>query len=130
MRFTDVTEQRTRVDWARWVKMLVNVGYPDVVCRILNNCRGMLPVQHHVLSRGNGHDTAQIFYDPHESLGLGLQGLGLQSRPRPAHPRRKQSLRPHLRTPSVLSPRRQTHEKYQILLCESALRFDRVNVRQ
>jgi hypothetical protein len=29
-RFTDVTETRTRVDWAHWVRDLLNVRYPDV----------------------------------------------------------------------------------------------------
>lgn len=29
-RFTDVTETRTRVDWAHWVRDLLDVRYPDV----------------------------------------------------------------------------------------------------
>jgi hypothetical protein len=30
VRFTDVTEQRTRRDWAHWVRQLVDERYPDV----------------------------------------------------------------------------------------------------
>ena len=38
-RFTTVTEQRTRVDWADWVKELVDVRYPDVdlIVLVLDN---------------------------------------------------------------------------------------------
>lgn len=34
-RFIDVTEQRTRVDWAHWVKRLVDQRYPEVELIVL-----------------------------------------------------------------------------------------------
>lgn len=38
-RFTDVTEQRTRVDWAHWTRKLVDERYPDadVIVVVMDN---------------------------------------------------------------------------------------------
>ncbi len=38
-RFTEVTEQRTRVDWAQWVKRLVDERYPtvDLIVLVMDN---------------------------------------------------------------------------------------------
>lgn len=38
-RFTEVTEQRTRVDWAQWVKHLVDERYPtvDLIVLVMDN---------------------------------------------------------------------------------------------
>jgi hypothetical protein len=38
-RFTSVTEQRTRVDWAHWVKELVDVRYgdADLIVLVMDN---------------------------------------------------------------------------------------------
>ena len=57
-RFTDVTEQRTRVDWAGWVKTLVDVRYPDVDLIVL------------VLDNLNVHSIASLYeaFPPAEVL--------------------------------------------------------------
>lgn len=48
-RFTDVTETRTRVDWAHWVRNLVDVRYPDVELIVL------------VMDNLNTHSIASLY---------------------------------------------------------------------
>jgi hypothetical protein len=65
-RFTEVTEQRTRVDWARWVKTLVDARYPDVDLIVL------------VLDNLNIHSIASLYeaFSPAEAKRLAMK-LGL-----------------------------------------------------
>lgn len=62
-RFTDVTEHRTRVDWARWVKDLVDVRYPDVELIVL------------VLDNLNVHSIASLYeaFPPAEAKRLAMK---------------------------------------------------------
>ena len=48
-RFTSVTEQRTRVDWAHWVKELVDLRYPQVELIVL------------VMDNLNTHSIASLY---------------------------------------------------------------------
>ena len=63
VRFTEVTEQRTRVDWARWVKTLVDVRYPDVELIVL------------VLDNLNVHRIASLYeaFPPAEAKRLAMK---------------------------------------------------------
>ena len=62
-RFTDVREQRTRVDWAGWVKTLVDVRYPDVDLIVL------------VLDNLNVHSIASLYeaFPPAEAKRLAMK---------------------------------------------------------
>ena len=62
-RFTTVTEQRTRVDWADWVKELVDVRYPDVDLIVL------------VLDDLNVHSIASLYeaFRPAEAKRLAMK---------------------------------------------------------
>ena len=63
MRFTEVTEQRTRVDWARWVKTLVDERYPAVELIVL------------VLDNLNVHRIASLYeaFPPAEAKRLAMK---------------------------------------------------------
>jgi hypothetical protein len=62
-RFTDVTEHRTRVDWAHWVKDLVDVRYPDADLLVL------------VMDNLNVHSIASLYeaFTPVEAKRLAMK---------------------------------------------------------
>ena len=62
-RFTDVTEQRTRVDWAHWVQQLVDVRYPGVELIVL------------VMDNLNVHSLASLYeaFPPAEAKRLAMK---------------------------------------------------------
>jgi hypothetical protein len=62
-RFTDVTEQRTRVDWAHWVQQLVDVRYPSVDLIVL------------VMDNLNVHSLASLYeaFPPAEAKRLAMK---------------------------------------------------------
>jgi DDE superfamily endonuclease len=63
VRFTEVTEQRTRVDWAHWVKTLLDVRYPDADLIVL------------VMDNLNIHSIASLYeaYSPAEAKRLAMK---------------------------------------------------------
>jgi len=63
VRFTDVTEQRTRLDWAHWVKDLVDVRYRDADLIVL------------VMDNLNVHSIASLYeaYSPAEAKRLAMK---------------------------------------------------------
>jgi hypothetical protein len=62
-RFTDVTEQRTRLDWAQWVKRLVDERYPDAELLVL------------VMDNLNTHSLASLYeaFPPAEAKQLAMK---------------------------------------------------------
>ena len=63
IRFTSVTEQRMRVDWAHWVKDLLDVRYADVDLIVL------------VMDNLNVHSIASLYeaYSPAEAKRLAMK---------------------------------------------------------
>jgi hypothetical protein len=62
-RFTDVTEQRTRLDWAQWVKRLVDIRYADADLIVL------------VMDNLNTHSIASLHeaFPPAEAKRLAMK---------------------------------------------------------
>jgi hypothetical protein len=62
-RFTEVTEQRTRVDWAHWVKRLVDERYPEAELIVL------------VMDNLNVHGIASLYeaFPPAEAKRLAMK---------------------------------------------------------
>jgi hypothetical protein len=71
MRCTEVTAQRTRVDWAHWVQRLVDVRYPDVDLLVL------------VMDNLNTHGIASLYeaFPPAEAKRLAMK-LEIHSTPK------------------------------------------------
>lgn len=63
LRFTDVTEHRTRVDWAQWVKQLLDERYPDVDLIVL------------VMDNLNVHSLGSLYeaFSPAEAKRLAMR---------------------------------------------------------